>query len=556
MLISIAGNGYTFAEDLVRRNFVIELDPKLENPELRKFAGNFFADIAQQRPQLLQAALTIWRYGRQQVKSNHPPLGGYEQWSAWVRDPLVALGCQDPVSLAEIAKLKTSDPTRLETVEILQAWWEHHRDNWIKANDLDEAVKELLVPDSKKRSRQNVASLVAKLVGTRLAGFHLTSDKDDKSRGRWTPVSYRLEQVGEDESEPAAGAAPAAEARPEEADDPDDWQFHHEPDDAAARPAAPAPASAPKPAPAPTPKAKVGPANPAPKSKPAAETTHVWSAGKSDDLPYTGPVVDVPDQGPDPLDEHGGPQLSAGVPAFITTPVREALKRREFTDEEIYDMGAGYAHEILADPNRTAVTERYQSRVVGDAPANTPCLICGGTDGVKLIKDVGAEPKPLHLSKECADKWFANDDLPDDILDEPEPAREPEPEQQPQPLPPDPVERWRIGFARLDPARDPCAGFRTGEWPRMHNVIRTFLAGPFAKRAVDHGWTERELFGVHPVVGVARSDCCGVLMANALGAPVTRVTSMLFQFGNVVGHKATLNVGSSVPVWDWKGAAP
>src|SRR5262249_16505547 len=104
MLISIAGNGYTFAEDLVRRNFVIELDAKLENRELRKFAGNFLAGIAQQRPQLLQAALTIWRYGRQQVKSNSRPLGGYEQWSAWVRDPLVALGCEDPVSVAKITK--------------------------------------------------------------------------------------------------------------------------------------------------------------------------------------------------------------------------------------------------------------------------------------------------------------------------------------------------------------------------------------------------------------------------------------------------------------------
>jgi len=29
---------------------------------------------------------------------------------------------------------------------------------------------------------------------------------------------------------------------------------------------------------------------------------------KSDDLPYTGPQVDVPDQGEDPLDEHGRPK--------------------------------------------------------------------------------------------------------------------------------------------------------------------------------------------------------------------------------------------------------
>jgi len=42
----------------------------------------------------------------------------------------------------------------------------------------------------------------------------------------------------------------------------------------------------------------------------SGEKTHVRTAGpksKSDDLPYTGSPVEVPDQGPDPLDAHGAP---------------------------------------------------------------------------------------------------------------------------------------------------------------------------------------------------------------------------------------------------------
>jgi hypothetical protein len=104
---------------------------------------------------------------------------------------LVALGCQDPVT--KIAKLKTSDPVRLDTVEIFRTWWLLHGNKAVTAKDLSNDVKALLVPKAKEPSRQAVASRVAKLDGTRLAGFHLTSNKDDENKGYWTPVHYRLE---------------------------------------------------------------------------------------------------------------------------------------------------------------------------------------------------------------------------------------------------------------------------------------------------------------------------------------------------------------------------
>jgi hypothetical protein len=201
--IDITGNGLAIAEDLVRRLITIELDAKCENPEQRKFAGDFLTDIESRRAELLQAALIIWRWGRQaKLKSKgSKPLGGFEQWTAWVRDPLVALGCQDPV--ARITDLKTSDPDRLATLDIFVTWWERHQDKAVKASELHDDVQALIVPDVKKRSRQNVVDKVAKLAGTQVGGFRLTSDKDDKEKGDkgyWTPLSYKLLQISKDET--------------------------------------------------------------------------------------------------------------------------------------------------------------------------------------------------------------------------------------------------------------------------------------------------------------------------------------------------------------------
>lgn len=220
MLICIDGNAFTFAEDLVRRNFVVEMDAKVENPELRKFAGDFLADITAQRTQMLQAALTIWRWGRQNAATlkRGQRLGGFEQWGAWARDPLLALGCQDPV--AKIAKLKAADPVRLAKAEALRTWWQHHGKDKVTANDLHEAVKALLEPDLAKRTRQNIASLVSRLDGTRLAGFHLASNKDDDKKGYWTPISYWLERV-EDENQQTTNPSGDIKTPPEPEPEPE-----------------------------------------------------------------------------------------------------------------------------------------------------------------------------------------------------------------------------------------------------------------------------------------------------------------------------------------------
>jgi hypothetical protein len=102
--IVVTGNGLTVSEDLARRFVRCELDPQCEDPEARPFRTGFLGRIEQRRAELLSAMLTIWRLGRQNAASikRGRPFGSYEDWCEWVRDPLLELGCRDPVEQVEV----------------------------------------------------------------------------------------------------------------------------------------------------------------------------------------------------------------------------------------------------------------------------------------------------------------------------------------------------------------------------------------------------------------------------------------------------------------------
>ena len=80
------------------------------------------------------------------------------------------------------------------------------------------------------------------------------------------------------------------------------------------------------------------------------------SKAKSDDLPYTGPVVELPGQGPDGLGEHGAPQAlqdqgppgaSASVPFMMTQEIKRRLRICGYSDAQIAGMTPQAAHNIL-----------------------------------------------------------------------------------------------------------------------------------------------------------------------------------------------------------------
>jgi hypothetical protein len=181
--IGVTGNGLQVSEDLARRFIEWVLDAKVEDPEARPFTGNFLDDIANRRGELLAAVLTIWRWGRQneEILTNGRPMGGFENWCKQVRDPLLTLGCRDPVE--RIAEVKANDPHRKEIAELYETWWEIHGDAQLKASELHLDVKILIDPKmSARRIERNLP------VGTRIGGFNLERRKINK---RATAI-YRL----------------------------------------------------------------------------------------------------------------------------------------------------------------------------------------------------------------------------------------------------------------------------------------------------------------------------------------------------------------------------
>ncbi|AMN44058.1 hypothetical protein [Rhodoplanes sp. Z2-YC6860] len=186
--IAVTGNGLTVTEDLARRFLYCTLDARCEDPESRPFQSGFLEQIDTRRAELLTAMLTIWRWGRLNAIPKGRPLGSFEAWSEWCRDPLLALGCTDPVQ--RIETLKAHDPKRQRIADFFQAWWQHHQATPIKLKDLDEAARALLDPHN--RGRQYVANAVQGLAGTHAAGFVLTRQD---AAGKWGRTTYALEKA-------------------------------------------------------------------------------------------------------------------------------------------------------------------------------------------------------------------------------------------------------------------------------------------------------------------------------------------------------------------------
>jgi hypothetical protein len=185
--IAITGNGLSVTEDLARRFILCELDARCEDPELRLFQAEFLEQIERRRTELLAAALTIWRFGRQNAAelTRGRPFGSFECWAKWCRDPLLTLGCRDPVE--RVDALKANDPHRRRVAELYEAWWKHHGAAPVTASQLADAVKG--IADPHKRGRQYLATYLSRLAGTHVAGFVLTRQEP---AGKWTAATYAL----------------------------------------------------------------------------------------------------------------------------------------------------------------------------------------------------------------------------------------------------------------------------------------------------------------------------------------------------------------------------
>ncbi len=191
-LVILTGNGLSVSEDLVRRFISVELDPRTEQPEARSFPTNPRLEVLSRRPELLADLLTIWRWGRQaEGLERGRPLGSFDQWCRWVRDPLLALGCRDPAE--RIAHAKQNDVRRDWLAEVFEMWWKRHAGAALPLRALHADVVEVI--DRQQRNRQHLAAVVKGLVGTRVSGYMLTRQD---AAGRWGASTYALERTTDD----------------------------------------------------------------------------------------------------------------------------------------------------------------------------------------------------------------------------------------------------------------------------------------------------------------------------------------------------------------------
>jgi hypothetical protein len=105
-----------------------------------------------------------------------------------VRDPLLALGCKDPVT--RIQDAKANDPRRRNIADLFAEWWHIYQDDAVTAASLVESVTKIIDPQG--RGRQYVTTVINGLVGVRLNGFVLTRQMP---AGKWGASTYALQQV-------------------------------------------------------------------------------------------------------------------------------------------------------------------------------------------------------------------------------------------------------------------------------------------------------------------------------------------------------------------------
>jgi putative DNA primase/helicase len=121
VLFTATGNNLILEGDLTRRALRCKLDAEVERPELRSFNVNPKEVFRRRRGELVAAGLTVLRAGRvAELKPISTPLGGYEMWSNWVRNPLQWLDRADPCGSME--QLYKGDPARQAHEAVVFTW--------------------------------------------------------------------------------------------------------------------------------------------------------------------------------------------------------------------------------------------------------------------------------------------------------------------------------------------------------------------------------------------------------------------------------------------------
>lgn len=142
-LILANGVNLTVVEDLRRRTLLCSLDAKEERPELRTFTNDPVAMLKAERGKYVIAALTVIKaFMTAGSPRQAPPVNGYRQYCAMIRDPLLWLGCADPCSTME--EIRRQDSRLANKTAVAAQWWLTFGDQPKTASDVIEEANRLL----------------------------------------------------------------------------------------------------------------------------------------------------------------------------------------------------------------------------------------------------------------------------------------------------------------------------------------------------------------------------------------------------------------------------
>ena len=120
-LAGVTGNNLVVMEDVTRRVVMASMDAEEERPEKREFKSNPFQRVIKDRGRYLAAILTIVRgYTASSGKAEISPLGSFDDYTRFVRGPLVWLGQTDPADTMDT--LHEADPVMALLRSVMAAW--------------------------------------------------------------------------------------------------------------------------------------------------------------------------------------------------------------------------------------------------------------------------------------------------------------------------------------------------------------------------------------------------------------------------------------------------
>ena len=199
VLWTATGNNLMFRRDLSSRALLCSIDPGVESPEARSFKipelGNH---IKNHRKDLVVAALTILRAyhvagrPRQQVAA----WGGFDDWSASIREPLVWLGLADPCKTR--TTVLADDPEREESRATVRALYDVFGDHEFtvkriirrcsQKSALRMAMPTSVVGHQKEIDSRSLAWCLKRIKGRVLGGLRLELSRKSSGVARWRVV--------------------------------------------------------------------------------------------------------------------------------------------------------------------------------------------------------------------------------------------------------------------------------------------------------------------------------------------------------------------------------